>query len=88
MNDLLPHYQSKMLNPDVIVQNNVTMAIPCGLNARSTFDDTYKLFRCPVGDPACTLTTPEKAGTGIEITIDRKNISFPTDHFYYNNIDL
>jgi hypothetical protein len=59
------------------------MAIPCGLNARSTFDDTYKLFRCPVDNPTCTL---DKGGT--LINIERTNISFPTDHYIYKNIDL
>jgi len=88
MKNLLPHYQNLMLNQDVIVDPETTLAIPCGLNARSTFDDTYKLFRCPASDPVCTLTNGDKVGTGVEIKIDRNNITFPTDHFYYNNIDL
>jgi len=73
-----------MLNPDVVVSDpNNTMAIPCGLNARSTFDDSYKLFRCPKENPKCTL---EEGGT--EIPINRTNIIFPSDNQGYHNIDL
>ena len=55
MSDLLPRYQNTMINKNVKFDPNTTVAIPCGLNARSQFDDSFKLFRCPVSNPKCTL---------------------------------
>jgi len=72
-----------MKNPDIKFDPNTTIAIPCGLNARSTFDDNYTLYRCPVDTPACDLSTG-----GIPIPINRTNISFPSDHTIYKNIDV
>jgi hypothetical protein len=74
-----------MKNSSIKFDPNKTIAMPCGLMARSTFDDTYKLYRCPLDTPKCELKT---GGSGIEIPINRTNISFPSDHTKYKNIDV
>lgn len=71
-----------MLNPNVRFDIATTIAIPCGLNSRSTFDDTFKLFRCPEDNDKCTLTSEN------EIFINRTGIEFAADHFTSGNIDV
>ena len=59
-----------------------TMAIPCGLAARSTFDDSYVLFRCETSFD-CDMT-PENS-----IKIHRDNIAWSTEkQSKYKNIDV
>jgi len=60
-----------MVNPYSRYNNDTNtriMAIPCGLAARSTFDDSYTLYRCEK-DFSCTRAE------GQEININRTGIA-------------
>lgn len=58
------------------------MAIPCGLAARSTFDDTFSLHRCD-NDFSCELNDTNK------INIKRNQIAWSTDKIVrFENIDV
>ena len=56
------------------------MAIPCGLAARSTFDDSYILFRCETSFD-CDMT-PENT-----IKIHRDNIAWSNGYSRSNGIN-
>ncbi len=73
-----------MVNPDSIFDKDKTMAIPCGLSARSTFDDSFVLFRCEISQNFTCNKTPENI-----IPIHRSNIAWDTDmKDRYKNIDV
>lgn len=40
-----------MVNPNVQYDPTQTLAIPCGIAARSFFNDNYVLFRCDLTNP-------------------------------------
>jgi hypothetical protein len=60
-------------------ENNEQPAIPCGLVAKSFFNDTYDLKRCTDESKDCKTT--------VNITIEQTNIAWASDKEYkFNNI--
>ena len=60
-------------------ENNEQPAIPCGLVAKSFFNDTYDLKRCTDESKDCKTT--------VNITIEQTNIAWASDKEYkFKNI--
>jgi hypothetical protein len=73
-----------MINPLVRFDKDRVMAIPCGLSARSTFDDSFVLFRCTPQEKWNCQPTAENT-----VKIDRKDIAWDSDlEDRYKNIDV
>ena len=72
-----------MVNPDSKYKDPTrTIAIPCGLAARSTFDDSYILYRCE-SNFGCAMTEEN------QIKIHRGNIAWSSEKTVkYKNIDV
>ena len=62
--------------------NDEQPAIPCGLVAKSFFNDTFKLYKCDTEDCKDFTTTGKNP-----VAFDEKNIAWDSDKLYkFNNI--